>query len=121
MRELLKQLILTKDSEPVAIGDVLICYRQERPWGVPCALDFYREGTRRNTKGTTYTVSIFPEGIEQMVQDAVALIDELLRPRSGIIVATGPNGISIWWRETVEQSKWWMGEGMSNEHVDDHT
>lgn len=103
MRELLERLIIRQKGGAAAVGDVQVLYRHEQPWGVPCTLDFYREEIWQDARGKAHLTHAFPEGIEQMVQDAAALVDELVRPRSGIIVASGAGGISILWR--VEEAK----------------
>lgn len=98
MRELLERLIIRQKGGAAAMGDVQVLYRHEQPWGVPCTLDFYREETRRDARGNAYLAAVLPEGIELLVQDAAALVDELVRPPSSIVIASGAGGISILWR-----------------------
>ena len=94
--------IIKAGGGEVSVEGVHVAYRHEQPWGVPCTLDFFREKWLEDKSGK-YKARLFPEGVDAFIYRVVEMVKEAIKPPSGIILASGPSGISLLWRMTVEE------------------
>lgn len=98
--------IIKAGGGEVAVEGFRVAYRHEETWGVPCTLDFFREEWKEFKeagKVKRYKARLFPEGVDAFVYRVVEMLKEAINPPSGIILASGPTGISLLWRMTVEE------------------
>lgn len=103
----IEKIIAEKGGE-VSVEGVRVAYRHEEAWGVPCTLDFFREEWKEFIEAggpKKHKVHVFPQGVDNFVYRVLDMVKQVVNPPSAIILSSGPTGISLLWRMTMEKGK----------------